>query len=230
MTEIVRKTIMQPTSPSTVPVVSTLVIGGLYALTMLVMMSWETQIKYILAVPATFAAWVLFSAFRQGYRLKSTKKAIAALKPVARKAMIGFIGSEPKYLDASGTVMADWNPVRLSGTGIAIKDDLLYVMQDGEIAQIPWGLIRSWEWRIEGTSSARLIKQGVPAGVAAAIQLQANEANADASAAAYRDSGLFITVADIDRPIWQFRTVDEKTLRRWDEILRQVKEGRLVSA
>jgi hypothetical protein len=46
------------------------------------------------------------------------------------------------------------------------------------------------------------------------------------AAEAKENTGLFISVADVDHPVWQIRIRDQKLLDRWSEILLQSFGGR----
>lgn len=169
-----------------------------------------------------------FVAFRQRQMVTSSNRIMRDLGPQARKAMLGFIGAEPKYLDARGVVTRDWNPPKATGSGIAVHGGNLYIMDDGEIAKVPWSLVREWVWKVEGYSSPSVRIAGAPPGQAARAQMRTNATTMNASAAAKRDSELFLTVADVEKPQWQFRTDDGGVLRKWNEILTQMMEGRLA--
>lgn len=44
---------------------------------------------------------------------------------------------------------------------------------------------------------------------------------------AYKQSGIFVEVADIDHPVWQIKFSDGDMMRRYWEIFRQYLEGTL---
>jgi hypothetical protein len=73
---------------------------------------------------------------------------------------------------------------------------------------------------VEKTSGVNLANN-MSGNMAAAVN------NANAKASAYRDSGFFVDVADIEHPRWQYMTIDKKLLTRWMEIFKQVNEGKL---
>lgn len=228
--EIVKEAIVEPVRGTGSPVGLAVVLGGAFAILAMAFASTGSGFMYILIVVFACLFWLLFRVLSQRQRVRSSRKIVEGLGPKARDAMISYIGSKPPYIDASGTIMKDWNPVRACGTGMAYDGRYIYVLDDGEIARIPWSCVRSWQWSIEGHNTIELFTQGVPMALGTSMQIQANNANMTASAAAYRDSGFFVTVADVDKPVWQFRTTDEKVLRRWGEIFAQIKEGRLSVA
>ncbi len=92
-----------------------------------------------------------------------------------------------------------------AGTGIAYDSGKLYVLDRGVAATIPLDAIRSWEWEIASyTLGHKRSKQ-----------------------LAQINSGFFVRVEDLEKPVWQFMTDDKSTLERWSEILRQAKEGKI---
>lgn len=104
----------------------------------------------------------------------------------------------------------------LSGTGITRDGDNLLVVDGGELAVIPWNLVRSWTWEIAGRTVYRQFGFN---------QTQANLANLEEGVKQNRNSGLFITVKDTDKPVWQVMTKDKDIINQWDEILTQISEA-----
>ena len=151
-------------------------------------------------------------------------KASSAAKKLAaegRKAFVAFIGREAEYLDVDACGYGS-NLKQLSAAGMAYAGGRLFVLEEGVAAELPWELIRSWKWRTEGASQTQLYGN-----VDIGSQMQVRTANQNARARAYRASGFTITTADIDKPEWHYQTDDEKTLKKWMEILTQMDEGRL---
>lgn len=107
--------------------------------------------------------------------------------------------------------------------GIAIIGSTLYMVEKGVAVTIPWSAIRSWTWSIEGYSEVK-IYGGQPG-----TNHSASMDNARAEAEARKASGIFITVADVGKPVWQFTTTDKTVCERWMEILRQVNEKMLAA-
>ena len=141
-----------------------------------------------------------------------------------------FIKSRiPKYSPAK---MEEWRktipaqfqyPYYLDGTGYAIDiNDKSIYLQDGNNHKIyNISQIRDVSWSISGHESMYYTGTSVGVGINVGLQNRANKKHA------YKDSGIFITVADIDHPKWQIRFSDEKLLNRNMEILTQFMEGNL---
>ncbi len=101
------------------------------------------------------------------------------------------------------------------GTGVAINKQaktLTLKMQDNW-KTYPFTAIREWETRNE--RAGQIVATGLAGGVAA---LGANERMARE---AKQNTGLFITVKDVDNPKWRIAMKDEHMQARWMEILRQ---------
>ncbi|HST74887.1 MAG TPA: DUF4755 domain-containing protein [Acetobacteraceae bacterium] len=176
-----------------------------------------------LAHPSVFPLAVIGSVlFILAYHYISRFKVGPEVAGDARDALVKFIGREPLYID---TTFMDARSATLAGTGIAWDGQRLYILDAGEVARIPVSAIRSWTWQIASASSTKLY------GTAnLAMQLGVFKENRRNIVDARKQSGFFVTVADVDKPRWQFATTDETTLRRWEEILTQVQEGRLKAA
>lgn len=154
----------------------------------------------------------------------STSSATEHLTDEARAKLAAFIGRQPKYMDVAMCGYGS-NLSKVSASGMAYADGRLYILEEGVAAEIPWDEIRDWKWNIDGHSVTQLYG---PNDVG--IALQVAQANANARAVAHRASGFTITTADIDKPEWRFQTTDEKVLKKWMEILTQMKEGRIPRA
>jgi hypothetical protein len=124
-----------------------------------------------------------------------------------------------------GCAQSPTNKMHFGGTGIACDGECILVMDQGEVALIPWADVRSWEWRLEGYNRTQAIG-GILNPHTASIALQ----NAVDKQAAAVESGFFVRVADIDKPVWHFQSTDRRTLERWQEIFEQMNEGRLAAA
>jgi Domain of unknown function (DUF4755) len=100
------------------------------------------------------------------------------------------------------------------GTGIAINRaaKTLTLLVAGFHKTYPFDAIREWETRKE--RAGQVVAVGV-AGIAAA------GANARAARDASANTGLFVTVKDVDNPKWRIAMKDEAIQARWMEILRQ---------
>lgn len=133
-----------------------------------------------------------------------------------------FVGKPVLHVDYAA-VGSRRHANAITGTGIAYDGEDLYLLDDGIAARVPWHAVRSWQTHIAGYEQTKLHGGG------AASQFTNSVDNQEARARAYQKSGLFIRVADIEMPEWQFMTMDEKILNKWAEILTQIEEGRKVA-
>lgn len=101
------------------------------------------------------------------------------------------------------------------GTGIAINKQAktLTLQIKDKWKTYPFTAIREWETRNE--RAGQIVATGLAGGVAA---LGANERMARE---AKQNTGLFVTVKDVDNPKWRIAMKDEQMQARWMEILRQ---------
>lgn len=107
------------------------------------------------------------------------------------------------------------------GTGIAIDRPfrLLLLMGPDGHKSYPYVDVREW--------SARQGAQGFVAG----STIQAVGANARMEREAKKETGLFVTVRDVERPLWRVAMKDASTRARWMEILQQeINEGGVQDA
>ena len=178
---------------------------------------WLIIVPLCLTIIGTFVAVPLMTIL-QRLKASSATKGLAA---EGREAFAAFIGQKAEYLDVDACGYGS-NLKEMSAAGMAYAGGRLFVLEEGVAAELPWELIRSWKWRTEGASQTHLYGD-----VDIASQMQIGAANQNAQALAYRASGFIITTADIDKPEWHYQTDDEKVLKKWLEILTQMKEGRL---
>ncbi|QJE02531.1 DUF4755 domain-containing protein [Massilia forsythiae] len=107
------------------------------------------------------------------------------------------------------------------GTGIALNQAkrVVAVLADGSYREYRYEQVRQWSIR-EERAGAVVPAFGVASGVAAA------GANARMARDALANTGLFLTVKDVDRPGWRVAMKDARTRERWMELLRQeINEG-----
>lgn len=230
--QVVRQKVMEPTLFSGHLAGPFKIVAPLYLIALVAIGSRPDNREFlghfagVLLVPALLLFWFLKTLMRDG----AQKKQVANMARQAKDAMVRFIGSEPQHMDVFG-VGSRTQPGYMNGSGIAFDGRYIYVMDDGEIGKIPWSAVREWRWSIEGYDRTEVFAAGnVPIGQKLNAQVQANAANIRASAQAKAASGFFLTVADVDKQVWQFTCWDESTLLRWMEIFRQIKEGRLAVA
>jgi hypothetical protein len=167
------------------------VLGALFALPMLLLVS-------------LLAGWIMGTT------------ASKEISQRAHQAMMEFIGTQPKYLDVL-CVGSKKRRGALVGTAIAITDQHLYVMDDGEVGRIPFSQVRNGTWKIAGYTA--LSGSGIPSNMKASMQ------NIENRATAALDSGFFVQVRDVSKPVWQFMATDQEVLQRWMEIFRQTFES-----
>jgi hypothetical protein len=144
-----------------------------------------------------------------------SKHATPRVLDQARGAFRAFIGHMPKHFDLGTTNVTGKG---ITGTGVAYADGTVYMLDQGVGAKIPLADIRVWRWEIPGHD--RVIGYGSER-VAAALHTAAAEAKARSN------SGLFVSVKDVEHPEWHFRCDDKAVLDRWHEILTQASEGKL---
>jgi hypothetical protein len=130
-----------------------------------------------------------------------------------------FIGKPVKYLSVNVCGLGDR---KVSGTAIAYDSGMIFIMDRGLAAKIPFDQIRNWKWSVAGYETTTLYGD-----VRQIDRYNVANRNANAQHEAYVNSGLFISVASLDYPEWQFMTIDEAVLKRWMEILKQASEGRI---
>lgn len=141
----------------------------------------------------------------------------------ARQKLRHFVGKKIPYLDVvPAGAKGDLSSVTASAIGFDPESMSVYVLDNGLAAEIPWELIREWRWEVSGYVKTEVYGADVGMKVAASAR------NQDARADAARKSGLFISVADINHPEWQFVCADPSLLKRWNELLIQVREGRIA--
>lgn len=148
----------------------------------------------------------------------------AQRKKDALDAMEKFMGERPQYIDTAHSCRQSDKTV--CGTGIAYANQNVYIMDHGLCAKLELEDIRSWKWSIEGVSGGSVFVGGNP------IETTINNSVSNIQHgmnkfAAWVQSGFFITVADINKPIWQFMTVDKNVLDKWMEIFDQWQEGKI---
>lgn len=102
-------------------------------------------------------------------------------------------------------------------TGIALSTDRKIVkLKDLKLTkEYPFSDIREWKTNIASGGEIFFAGGSFSAGMAA---LGENRRNRKRNIA---DSGFFITVRDIDNPVWRIEMLDEKSQQRWMEIMRQ---------
>ena len=116
-------------------------------------------------------------------------------------------------------------------TGLAYDGERLYAIEESVAEPIPWSSVRRFRWSIETDRSVQvdILVHGADPAYVPDFGARADAAAAR-TASAMRQSGFFLHVADVGRPVRHFVTSDRAVLERWYEILTQMKEGRLPVA
>ena len=134
----------------------------------------------------------------------------------ARAAFKSYIGADPQYID---TATVNKNGL-LTGSGIAYLNGTIYFMQAGSATSFRGSQIRDFQYTVD--TSAPIVLFGTNN---VGSQLQVDIINLQQAHRAHLNSGLFLTIADIAYPEWHFMTSDRTMLKRWNEILQQVRDG-----
>ncbi len=129
------------------------------------------------------------------------------------------------YIDAAVMRMPSLGALYVSATGIASDGQRVYIVDQGELGVIPWADVRSWEWRIEGYATTQAL-----GGILNRHSAEISNMNRDAKLAAEVNSGLFVKVAEVHRPVWHYQSADKRILERWNEVFTQMREGKLAAA
>lgn len=137
----------------------------------------------------------------------------------ARDAIVREIGHAPKFMDFCMHPSADRET--LIAAAIAYDSRKIYLIENGNLAVIPWKDVRNYSTKIDGYDQVQTRDKNL------ATRAATQDQNRDAYQAALLASGLTISVADINKPSWQFICDDAQTLTKWFEILTQVNEGRI---
>ena len=105
--------------------------------------------------------------------------------------------------------------------GIAVEEENIHLMDDGRVKSYPFADVRSWKTNLQTGGTTTFVGGGalnaISVGSANNKQLKDND----------KASGLFVSVRDVDKPIWRIKFSDkqdeeEKQQARWMEILNQV--------
>jgi len=157
-------------------------------------------------------------AVPSGHPLIGLVLAAAATTPIVllRRSAKKFAGAAQDQFDE---FVKKVGPVDVSayscGSGIAVqlKEQLLSLKEDEKQRTYPFSQVRSWRSTLAtpGRVEARTVAE---LGAAAAK-------NSGMMTRARMDTGIFISVKDIDNPVWHVRLRDQATLNRWHEILNQ---------
>ncbi len=115
-------------------------------------------------------------------------------------------------------------PYFLDGTGhgVNVKEKKLLITSNGR--QHIYGLesVRGFKYGMDGADQIYFSGKGVQANINAGLK------NRSLKKDAYKSSGIFVEVADIDTPVLQIRYSNEADMRRSVEILQQFMDGTLM--
>lgn len=128
-------------------------------------------------------------------------------------------------LDAAGVAQGTGFDHAEDGTGIALNRSKreLALLADGAWRTYSYGQIR--DWAIQAQKAGTVVPAfGVANGIAAA------GASARMAREAKANTGLFVTVKDLERPQWRVAMKEPMVRARWMELLRQeINEGGVVA-
>lgn len=167
---------------------------------------------YLLVIPGMLGVgWFFIYAFWMGFNLRRERaRTIARVESDFRLAAAAH--GPVRYLDAS--IDAD------QFTGLAIAGDKLLVVQDGHMRQLPRQELRTWRWSVQQpgqlVGSFHFMER---------LKFQSDESRAMEAA-----NGVFLTTYDPDRPQLHFRTSSEEVCRRWETILQNILDNRMLIA
>ena len=116
-------------------------------------------------------------------------------------------------------------------TGLAYDGQRLFAIEESVAESIAWAEVRRFRWPIASDNVVDVpVDVHVPGAPAVPDLGARGDARARRAAEAMTQSGFFLHVKDINRPVRQFMTNDRAVLEKWYEILTQMKEGRLAVA
>ncbi len=129
------------------------------------------------------------------------------------------IGQTPKFADFFMHPSRD--RTTMFAAAIAYDRRKLYIIEHGWLGVIDWSDVREYSKDIEGYDQLTTADK----------HLSTRSAVADSNRELYQDamlkSGITLTVANIEKPKWQFVCNNPEILGKWFEILTQINEGRL---
>jgi hypothetical protein len=117
-------------------------------------------------------------------------------------------------------------------TAICYDGEFLYIIEKNRMVTLKWSDVRQWEWVI--VTPQKQTTMGSTPGLA--VQGMMNDAIANAAPAlkAVKDSGIRLSVKDINDPQWFFNTGNkseaEAVCRKWAEIFQQFTDGAIKIA
>lgn len=165
----------------------------------------------VMLILSPFVWWITRDFIASRLAEQMTKRGETAFR--------NFIGEAPDHMNVA--MAPGVNQGTMAATGIALAGDRVFIMDRGIATSFPFSQIRSWEWKIVDPRGIEVSRTtGIPSSVSASIQ--AHETARQNQVAALRESGLFISVDDVNHPLWHFMSKNKGILSRWHEILQQL--------
>lgn len=177
----------------------------------------------LLHLPVLVLGWVMLPVSMKLLNFYNESQARRRLE-TAENAFIEFIGAKPARIVGHDAGHAT-EPV-LTWTGLATDGVMLYVLdaaQPGMAVAIPPDIIRAWRWDVNGYTESMVVGGTISQAIAGG--LVASQQNEKAKIVAAANSGIRIELADVDHPEVFFQSTDEKELKQWSEIIRQLSAG-----
>lgn len=165
--------------------------------------------------------WVLLIASPALLKIWATKKANQVAESINTQISKIFGSAIPRFnhFENNSVIMLHSD-----------KSEILLANPQGVVKTYPYSAIREWEIRAEtaGEQSSVMVTgtSGAAAAQGAMMGISAAMANSKAQAQAAANTGLYISVKDIDYPEWRISMASQSDRKRWFEILNQaINEG-----
>lgn len=117
-------------------------------------------------------------------------------------------------------------------TALCYDGEFLYIIEKNKMASLRWSDVRQWNWEL--ITPQRQTTIGSTPGRALQGFVNDSLANAAPAYKALKDSGIRLTVKNLDHPQWFYNTGKEKNAeavcRKWEEIFQQFNDGTLAIA
>ncbi|MFT8780846.1 hypothetical protein [Acetobacter orientalis] len=117
-------------------------------------------------------------------------------------------------------------------TAICYDGEFLYIIEKNKMVSLKWSDVRQWEWAI--ITPQKQITTGGSPGQAFQGFVNDSFANLAPTLKAMKNSGIRLTVKNLDHPQWFYNTGKDKNAeavcRKWEEIFQQFNDGTLAIA
>lgn len=187
-------------------------------------MSKKLKILWVAAVvwALTFLLWAMGLIFGANSYFMGLIFLVVAMLPIILLVKISIkkaadtASAYEAMLKAAGVARGSGVDHSEAETGIAINKtaQTLTLLKDGSHKTYLYTDVRKWESRKE--RPGQFVGGGNLSSIAMVMTAEAN-AKREASA----NTGLFVTVRDVDNPVWRIAMKDEGQQARWMEILEQ---------